>query len=102
LAFISVPGLPDGIFSTQKIPIWVNFGCSCNGRCLSILWQFGLFYDNLVYFMDIWCILWLYDIFFSFGYVLPRKIWQPCSVHVHTQLVKSLVVTACLVALDFM
>jgi hypothetical protein len=24
-------GLPDSIFSKQKIPIWVNFGGSCNG-----------------------------------------------------------------------
>jgi hypothetical protein len=30
-------GLPDGIFSNQKIPIWVNFGVSCNGRCWYIV-----------------------------------------------------------------
>jgi hypothetical protein len=47
-----------------KIPIWVNFGGSCDGRCWYILWPFGLFdghlaifyglfgmfYGNLVYF----------------------------------------------------
>jgi hypothetical protein len=26
-----------------KIPIWVIFGGSCNGRCWYILWTFGLF-----------------------------------------------------------
>jgi hypothetical protein len=31
-----------------KIPILVNFGGSCNGRCCYILWQFGLFYGHLV------------------------------------------------------
>jgi hypothetical protein len=25
-------GLPDGIFTNQKIPIWLNFGGSCNGQ----------------------------------------------------------------------
>jgi hypothetical protein len=25
-------GLPDGIFSNPKIPIWVNFGRSWNGK----------------------------------------------------------------------
>jgi hypothetical protein len=39
----SRPGLPDGIFSNQKIQIWVNFGGSRNGRCWYILWPFGLF-----------------------------------------------------------
>jgi hypothetical protein len=41
-----------------KIPIWLNFGRSCNGRCWSILWPFGIgilrpfgiFYGYLVYF----------------------------------------------------
>jgi hypothetical protein len=30
-------GLPDGIFSNPKIPIWVNFGGPCNenvGICI--------------------------------------------------------------------
>jgi hypothetical protein len=35
------PGLPDVIFSNQKIPIWVNFGVSCNG-CWYIICPFGL------------------------------------------------------------
>jgi hypothetical protein len=46
-----------------KIPIWVNFGGSCDGRCWCILWPFGLFdghlaifYGILEYFMVIWYI----------------------------------------------
>jgi hypothetical protein len=35
-------GLPDGIFSIPKIPIWVIFGRSCNGRCLYIIGPFGI------------------------------------------------------------
>jgi hypothetical protein len=48
-----------------KIPIWINFGGPCDGRCWYILWPFGLFYGHLsilygllVYFMAIWSILW--------------------------------------------
>jgi hypothetical protein len=59
-----------------------------------ILWQFGIFYGNLVYFMAIWYILWQFGIFMAiwyifsifgifftrFGtYVVARKIWQPCE-----------------------
>jgi hypothetical protein len=46
-----------------KIPIWINFGGPCDGRCWYILWPFGLFYGHLsilygllVYFMVIWYI----------------------------------------------
>jgi hypothetical protein len=56
--------MPDArwYISEPKIPIWVNFGGWCNGRCRYILWPFGLvyiqsfgaFYDHLVYFMVIW------------------------------------------------
>jgi hypothetical protein len=44
-----------------------------------ILWTFGIFYGHLVYFMDIWYILSTFGIFFPFWYFLPRKIWQPCT-----------------------
>jgi hypothetical protein len=47
-----------------KPKIWVNFGGPCNGRYWYILWPFGLFYGNLVYFVAIWYILRL------FGYVV--------------------------------
>jgi hypothetical protein len=48
----------------------------------------GIFYDQLVYFTAIGNILWPFGIFcgnlvyFSpFGYFGPRKIWQPCVTH---------------------
>jgi hypothetical protein len=54
--------LPDGIFSNQSL-ILVNFGGSCNGRCLYILWSFGIFCGHLVYFLVNWYILWPFGIF---------------------------------------
>jgi hypothetical protein len=39
-----------------------------------ILWSFGIFCGHLVYFMAIW-----YIPIFPFWYVVPRKIWSPCS-----------------------
>jgi hypothetical protein len=33
-----------------------------------------IFYGHLVYFVVIWYIL------TRFGYFVPRKIWQPCSI----------------------
>jgi hypothetical protein len=39
-----------------KIPLWVNFGGSCNGRC----WYIN---GHLVNFMAIWHILWPFGIF---------------------------------------
>jgi hypothetical protein len=61
-----------------------------------VLWTFGLFYGHLVYFIDIWSIfmdIWSFPRTFGlvyghliyflvyfppFGYIVPRKIWQPC------------------------
>jgi hypothetical protein len=43
---------------------------------IPILWEFRLFYDYLVYFTDIWYILWKFCIFFPFWYFVPGKIWQ--------------------------
>jgi hypothetical protein len=54
--------LPDGLFSNQKIPVWVNFGVSSNGISWYILLPFGLFYGHWKYFMAIWYILWLFGI----------------------------------------
>jgi hypothetical protein len=62
-----------------KIPLWVNFGGSYNGRCCYMLSTFGLFYGQSVYFMPIsiyFIVIWY--IFPQFLYVVPRKIWQPC------------------------
>jgi hypothetical protein len=36
-----------------KLPIWVNFGGSCNGKCWAILRPFEKFYCHLVYFVVI-------------------------------------------------
>jgi hypothetical protein len=48
----------------------IIFGESWNGKMLTyfdviwyILWQFGIFYGNLVYFGAIWYILWKFGIF---------------------------------------
>jgi hypothetical protein len=49
------------VFFQSKIPIWVKFGRACNRRC--ILWSFGLFYGQKVYFMDLWYVLWSFGIF---------------------------------------
>jgi hypothetical protein len=58
-----------------KIPIGVNFGDVCR----YILWQFVLFYFQLVNFVAIWYILRSFGIFFPCWYVVPRKIWQSCA-----------------------
>jgi hypothetical protein len=52
-------GLPD-IFKPKN----PNFGVSCNGRYLYILWPLGLFYDHLVYFTAIWSILLPFCLFY--------------------------------------
>jgi hypothetical protein len=44
----------------------------------NILWQFGIFYGNLVKFVAIWYILRPFGICLPFGMFGPRKIWQPC------------------------
>jgi hypothetical protein len=58
-------GLPDGMCVFKpKIPIWVNFGGSSNGRCcyilctfgLHILWTFDILCGLLVYLVVIWYI----------------------------------------------
>jgi hypothetical protein len=48
------------------------------GKCLYILWPFGICYGYLGYFMTIWYILCSFGTFFRFWYRVPRKIWQPC------------------------
>jgi hypothetical protein len=62
-----------------KIPIWVNFGGSCNRRCWYILWPFGLLYCNLVYFAVIW-----YTYFPRFCMLYQEKSGNPAStVHLY-------------------
>jgi hypothetical protein len=68
-----------------KIPNWVNFGVSCNGRYWYILWpfgqfsaiwyivwHFGIFYGTLVYFMALW-----YTYFPRFGIYHYEKSGSP-------------------------
>jgi hypothetical protein len=65
-SFVSEPGsVEDPVIRTQgcqifepKIPIWVNFGRSCNVNSWYILWPLGIFYSYLVYFMVDWYIFW--------------------------------------------
>jgi hypothetical protein len=45
-----VAGLPDGLFSNQKIPIWVNFRGPSIEKCCYILTPFGIFYGQIGYF----------------------------------------------------
>jgi hypothetical protein len=67
------PGLPDGIFSNQKILIWVNF------KCLAMT-DAGKLYGHSVYFTAISYILWPFGIFcdhfgilFLLWYVVPKE-----------------------------
>jgi hypothetical protein len=41
----------------------------------------GIFCGHSVNFPVIWNVLWSFGIFLPFWYVVPRKIWQPCSPH---------------------
>jgi hypothetical protein len=70
-------GLPDGIFSNQY-PNLGNFGRDCNEYVI-ILWPFGLFYFNSVYFVAIWCILHMVIgyIFSCFGILYQGKSVNP-------------------------
>jgi hypothetical protein len=86
LTFKSGPGLPDCIFSNQKSP----FGQILEGLAKE---DVGIFFGHLVYFIDIWYLLWTFGIFYGhlvyfmdiwyiitpLWYVVPRKIWQPRS-----------------------
>jgi hypothetical protein len=65
-----------GYIFKLKIPMWVNFGGACNGRCWYIfwtiyIWPFGVFYGNLVYFVVIWYI------FLRFGVLYREKSGNP-------------------------
>jgi hypothetical protein len=48
--------LPDGIFSNKKSKFWEFL----NGFTME---EVGLFYEQLVYFITIWYILWKFGIF---------------------------------------
>jgi hypothetical protein len=40
-------------FFQPKIQIWTNVVRPCYGRCICIIWPFGIFYSHLVYFTSI-------------------------------------------------
>jgi hypothetical protein len=69
--------LPDAMCVFKpKIPILVNFGRPCNGRCWYFLRPFCPFYGRMVFFWPFgtFCSHLVY--FFQFWYVVLRKIWQ--------------------------
>jgi hypothetical protein len=74
-------GLPDCIFSNQKIQIRVNFRGSWNGKCRYFM------AIPMVYFMAFWLILRSFGTFFPDA---PRKIWQPCFADVRHYICKLL------------
>jgi hypothetical protein len=56
-------GLPDGLFSNKKIPIWENILRATDWKILlyflavwNISWTFGIFYYHLEHFVIIWYI----------------------------------------------
>jgi hypothetical protein len=69
------------LFKPKKIPICVNFGGSCNGRCWYILCPFGQFSGHSTYFMAIWYNFVIFSPvlvhFFLFWYVVPKKSGNP-------------------------
>jgi hypothetical protein len=60
------------VFKT-KIPIWVNFGGSCNGKSWYVLWPFGVFYCFWIYFRAPGYILWSFGIFSLFWFFLYQE-----------------------------
>jgi hypothetical protein len=73
----SISGLPDGKSQFGLI-------LDCNGKCWC---SFGITYCLFVHVVAIWYILWpsrrslwSLTIFFPLWYIVPRKIWQPCSI----------------------
>jgi hypothetical protein len=58
-----------------KNPNLGKFWTVLDGKCLHVLWPFGIFYGDLRYFMTIWYILYSFGTFF--WYFVPIKIWQP-------------------------
>jgi hypothetical protein len=61
-----------------KIPIWINFGGPCNGRCLYILWTFGIFSAIwYTYFTAIWNIWLQFGNFSPFGMLHQEKSGNP-------------------------
>jgi hypothetical protein len=60
------------VYFQTKIPIWVNFEGSCNGRHWYILLPFGLFYGHWVYFVVFWYML--PPFWYVVWYVVPENL----------------------------
>jgi hypothetical protein len=77
-----LPGLPDGLYSNQKIPIWVNLvGLGMEND--------GIFYGRLEYFTVIWYILRTFGnivviwyIFSRFGKLCQENLATPVVAHI--------------------
>jgi hypothetical protein len=57
----------------NKNSILVNFGGPCDGKYWYIIWPFAKFYGNLVHFVAICQILWLFGIYFPVLVCCPTK-----------------------------
>jgi hypothetical protein len=80
LLFSSGPGLPDGSFSDQKIPIWVNFGGSCNGRYWYIFGH-AVYFTAIRHFLWSFCICYVHMVSFRrFGILCQEKSGNPAQV----------------------
>jgi hypothetical protein len=86
MAYARIQGCQMVCFQT-KIPNWVIFGGSCNGRCWYILGLVGLFYSHGKYFMAIWYILW--PLFYIFGILYQEKSGNPSRIQCLIQLGKT-------------
>jgi hypothetical protein len=76
LRLASAAGLPDGFFSNQKVPIWVNFGGPWKMLIYfmavwNILQTFSICHDHLVHFVFLWYI------FSGFGIMRRGKSGNP-------------------------
>jgi hypothetical protein len=71
------PGLPDGLFSYQKIRIFMHFGMPLSGKFWYIVLSFGKFYCHMIYFCDhlvyVLCCL----VFPRFGILRQEKSGKP-------------------------
>jgi hypothetical protein len=71
------PGLPDGIFSYQTLwYILEVLGVENSDIFYDLFGRLGGCYLN---FIAMWYILWSFVVFSPFWYIVPRKIWQPCT-----------------------
>jgi hypothetical protein len=62
-----------------KIPIWVNFGVSCDGRCWYILLPFGLFDGHMAIFYGFYFIYGKLVFFLRFGKFYQEKSGNPAT-----------------------